>query len=76
MSCTNVTYNRKWNAAYTVFVFSPKATNRVLSNLHFTNSVIVMSPTDGILLVIRYSLDYVTADLADTVSVQKALAQL
>jgi len=57
-------------------VFSPKATKHILSNLHFTISVIVMSHTDGILLLMSYLLDYVTIDLIGTVSVQKTLARL
>ena len=35
-----------------------------------------MSHTDGILLVMRYLLDYIAADLAGTLCVQKAVAQL
>jgi hypothetical protein len=61
---------------YTGFVFSPKATNRILSKLHFTNSVIIMSQTGGILLIMSYLLDYVAVVLTGTVSIQKALAQL
>jgi hypothetical protein len=39
---------------YTVFVFAPKAPNRILkSNLQFTDTVIVTSRTDGILFVMR-----------------------
>jgi hypothetical protein len=56
-------------------MFSPKEPNRTLRNLHFTYSVIVMSHTDGFLLVMRYLLGYVAADLSGSVSVQKALAQ-
>ena len=66
---------RKKNNADMDFVFSPKELNHILSNLHITKYVIVMSHTDGTLLVMRYLLNYVTAVLTGTVSVQKALAQ-
>ena len=56
-------------------MFASKAPNPISNNFHFPNSVIVMSRTDGILLVMLYLLDYVTEVLTDTVSVQKALAQ-
>ena len=76
MSHINVTYNKKKNNAYMFFVFSPIEPNHILSNFHWIKNVIVMSRTKGILLVMRYLLNYVTADLTGTVSVQKALAQL
>ena len=59
MSPSNVTYNRKEHNNYTGFMFSPKSTNRILSILHFANPVIIMSRTDGILIVMSYLPDYV-----------------
>jgi len=59
MSPSNVTYNRKGHNNYTGFVFSPKSTNRILSILHFDNPVIIMSRSDGILIVMSYLPDYV-----------------
>ena len=55
-------------------MFSPKGTNRILSKLHITNYAIVMSRTDGILIVMRHLPGYVAADLSGTVGGQKALA--
>jgi hypothetical protein len=55
--------------------FLQRNLNHMLINLHFTNSVIVMSHTDGFLLVMRHLLGYVATDLTGTVSVQNALAQ-
>ena len=76
ISASNITYNRKGNTTYTVLLFSPKEANHILSNLHFTNSVIFMSRTVDILLLMRYMLGYVAAGLTGTDSVQKAPAQL
>ena len=59
MSPSNVTYNRKEHNNYTGFVFSPKSTNHILSILHFVNPVIIMSRTDGFLIVMSYLPDYV-----------------
>ena len=55
-------------------MFFPKEINHILSNLHFTNYVIVMSRTGGILIVMRHLPGYVAADLTGTVGGQKALA--
>ena len=55
-------------------MFSPKAINRILSKLHITNYAIVISRTDGILIVMSYLPGYVAADLSGTVGVQNALA--
>jgi hypothetical protein len=59
-----------------LYVFSPKEPNHVLRNLQFTNSVIVKSRTDGILLVTIYLLCHAATALHGTFSVQKALEQL
>jgi hypothetical protein len=76
MSPSNATYNRKEHNNYTGFVFSPKGTNRILSTLHFTKSVIIMSQTDGILIVMSYLPDYVAVVLIGTVNIPYAPAQL
>ena len=55
-------------------MFSPKTPNGILSKFHFTNYAIVMSRTDGILIVMSYLPGYVAADLSGTVGVQNALA--
>jgi hypothetical protein len=77
ISPSNVPYNKKGkrNNTYAGFTSSPKEPSRILSNVHFTNTVIITSRTEGILLILRYMLRYAARVSIGTVSVQKTLAQ-
>jgi hypothetical protein len=77
ISPSNVNYRNKGkrNIIYMGFTFSAKESNRILRNLHFNNTVIIMSCTDGILLILRYLLRQAAGVLIGTVSVQKTFAR-